>query len=118
MTSKKFDQGKDQLSYLLEIPAFDELVKVLMLGEAKYGRNNFRETGFAYSRLMDAALRHMRAFQRGEAINVESLPDGSERRVHHLACAAVNLVFLLNQELGGYGSDDRWVDPRLEEEKE
>lgn len=108
MGSIKHDGGKDKLSYLLELPAFDELVKVLMMGEEKYEKWNFRQTGFDYSRLTDAALRHLRAFQRGEATNVETLPNGSERRVHHLACAAVNIIFLLNQELEGYGNDDRY----------
>ena len=69
-------------------------------GLQKYGRDNWRK-GMDFSRLMDAALRHIYAFADGED------KDG-ETGLSHLAHARCCLAFLLEYEGKSLGKDDRY----------
>ena len=76
---------------------------VYAYGAAKYGQDNWRK-GFDYSRLYDAAVRHMVAFWSGENVDRES-------KMHHLLHAAWNLDTLWYMNMFDLGKDDRKPDP-------
>lgn len=60
--STKFDEGKAPMT--LVDPAFTEgLARVLGFGAAKYGVGNWRTTGLAFTRVLDAMHRHIGAFE-------------------------------------------------------
>jgi hypothetical protein len=87
----KHDAGKLRFS-LLPLHALEEVVKVLEFGAAKYGAENWRKLDNLQQRYYDAALRHVIADQKGEAVDDESdLP--------HLAHAICCLMFKLEDKL-------------------
>lgn len=95
----KYDGGKAPLS-LIDPYAQMEEARVLLYGAEKYDAFNWRG-GIAYSRLLDAALRHIHAFIDGEDADPESgLP--------HIAHARCNLGFLLRMCLDRPDLDDRY----------
>lgn len=96
---KKFDSGKPPMAL---IPHFvlAEVGKVLAFGAEKYEPWNWAG-GFAWSRLISAAQRHIGAFQDGEEVDPET-------QISHLAHAMCCLIFLLAHQLQGLGSDDRY----------
>jgi len=82
----KYDTGKPPLA-LIDRHAIEEIAKVLAFGAKKYEAHNWRK-GIAYSRLLDAALRHLYAFADGEDLDPESgLP-----HVAHAGCCIVLLL--------------------------
>lgn len=86
--STKFDQGKPPMT--LVDPDFTEgLARVLGFGAGKYGRGNWQATGLAYTRVLDAAHRHLAAFERGEDLDPET---GLQHMYHAAAC----LMFMAN----------------------
>jgi hypothetical protein len=94
----KFDAGKPPLA-LLDRTALEEVAQVLAFGAKKYAAHNWRG-GISYSRLADAALRHLLAFMDGEDFDPESgLP--------HLAHASCCLMFLQNMARTRPDMDDR-----------
>lgn len=95
----KHDSDKPALA-LLPFRATEEVAKVLAFGAKKYDAWNWKK-GFAWSRLIGAALRHLFAFARGEDKDAET-------GLSHLAHAACCVLFLLEHELESLGSDDRW----------
>lgn len=95
----KHDDGKNQLA-LLPFEALEEVGKVMTFGAKKYAAHNWR-SGFKYSRLISAALRHTFAFIRGE-------DNDPETGLSHLAHACCCLMFLLTQVLMKTGEDDRY----------
>ena len=94
----KHDGGKTRMD-LLPPEALREIADVLALGAQKYDAHNWRK-GFAYSRLIAAALRHLFAWVGGENKDPES---GKS----HLAHAACCLMFLITFEQTHTGTDDR-----------
>lgn len=95
----KHDTGKAPLS-LLDRHAMEQIGAVLAFGAKKYAAHNWRG-GIAYSRLLDAALRHLYAFADGEDLDPESgLP--------HVAHAGCCVVFLLGMMKHRPDMDDRW----------
>jgi hypothetical protein len=94
----KYDEGKPPVS-LISTKALIEEAKVMAYGEKKYGRDNWRK-GFTYSRLLDAALRHILAYNDGE-------DKDKETGISHLAHARCCLGFLLEQEKTHPELDDR-----------
>ena len=95
----KFDNGKPSMS-LIDPYALKELAKVLDYGKGKYAAWNWRK-GIQWSRVLDAALRHLTAFNDGEDLDQESgLP--------HLAHAMCNCMFLLRYTQEHGELDDRY----------
>ncbi len=82
----KFDGGKPDLTLLPRGPLW-EIAKVLMFGETKYGRNNWKN-GIQMTRLLAAAQRHIQQFQDGENKDKET-------NTLHLANACANLMFAM-----------------------
>ena len=86
-TGEKHDTGKSPLG-LIDRTAIEGLARILEYGAGKYSTNNWRG-GLSYSRVYDAALRHLMAFIDGEDNDKESgLP-----HVDHAFCC---LMFLSN----------------------
>lgn len=77
----KNDAGKAPLS-MLPIEGLREAAKAFAYGAKKYSRGNFRSSSMAWSRLTDAALRHITSFANGEWIDPES---GNSHLSHALA---------------------------------
>jgi hypothetical protein len=95
----KFDAGKPPLG-LISRTALEEEAKVMAYGVSKYGIHNWR-AGMDFSRLMDAALRHVYAFADGEDLDKET-------GLSHLAHARCCLAFLLEYQGKSLGTDDRF----------
>jgi hypothetical protein len=95
----KFDEGK--LPYhLLSTEAMNQTAAVLAFGAEKYAEHNWRK-GFAWSRPLAAAMRHITAFNAGEDKDPES-------GLSHLAHAACCIMFLLEFEKTHKELDDRY----------
>lgn len=95
----KHDDGKLPVG-LIPPEALLAEAAILRHGAAKYGLHNWRK-GIAYSRVIDAALRHITAWVGGEDLDAESgLP--------HLAHARCCLGFLIAYETSGPRNDDRY----------
>ena len=95
----KFDQDKLPL-HLLSTEALNQTAAVLKFGAQKYAEHNWRK-GFAWSRPLSAAMRHITAFNNGEDKDPES-------GLSHLAHAACCIMFLLEFEKTHSELDDRW----------
>lgn len=92
MSGKKFDEGKPDLSLLLDFgDANIEVTRILELGLQKYGRKNWQE-GFPPERLIAGVQRHLLEYWSGNPLDQES---GRS----HLAHAICGLYFLLWQDL-------------------
>ena len=82
----KEDNGKAPLS-LLDREALEQIAQVLRFGATKYSPHNWR-SGIRYTRLTDAALRHLFAFVDGEDLDPET-------GISHVAHAGCCIMFLL-----------------------
>ena len=91
-TGSKHDSGKPLMG---AVPpnALLAVARVLTFGAEKYGRDNWRQVENAGARYLDAALRHINAYQRGEAAD----PESGES---HLAHAVCSLMFMLELQEG------------------
>lgn len=94
----KFDNGKPPMS-LIDRHALEAIAQVLAFGANKYAAHNWRK-GIQYSRLLDAALRHLYAFADGEDLDPES-------GLSHVAHAGCCIVFLLGMIQDHPELDDR-----------
>ena len=101
-TALKFDQHKLPLN-LLSTEAMNQTAAVLAFGAQKYAAHNWR-AGFAWSRPLAAAMRHLTAFNDGEDRDPES-------GLSHLAHAACCIMFLLEFEKTHPHLDDRYKQP-------
>jgi hypothetical protein len=99
LKGKKYDSGKPRVS-LLSSDAILEIAKVATMGAAKYSDHNWRG-GMKWSRLMDAAERHLLDYNRGNRVDKES-------HLSHLAHVAWNIMALLEYEINNSGEDDLW----------
>ncbi len=97
MSGTKFDEGKPRIS-LLSSDAILEIAKVATMGAEKYSDHNWRK-GFDWSRLMDAAERHLLKYNKGNRIDEES-------KLSHLAHVAWNIMALLEFEINKIGNDE------------
>lgn len=95
----KFDGDKLPL-HLLSTEAMNQTAAVLKFGAQKYAEHNWRK-GFAWSRPLAAAMRHITAFNDGEDRDPES-------GLSHLAHAACCIMFLLEFEKTHPHLDDRY----------
>lgn len=95
---QKFDQGKTEWD-LLPLGPVEEVVKVLMHGREKYGRDNWQLVDNPIRRYYAAAQRHLAAFRRAR-FDTKDPYDAidSESKLHHLAHAACCILFLLWHE--------------------
>jgi hypothetical protein len=98
-TALKFDTDKLPLN-LLSTEAMNQTAAVLAFGAQKYAEHNWRK-GFAWSRPLAAAMRHLTAFNDGEDKDPES-------GLSHLAHAACCIMFLLEFEKTHRYLDDRY----------
>lgn len=94
----KLDGGKPPMS-LLDRHALEQIAMVLRFGAIKYERENWRK-GIHYTRLIDAALRHIFAFADGEDRDPES-------NLSHIAHAGCCILFLLRMIRDRQDLDDR-----------
>ncbi len=94
----KHDQGKAPIS-LIARSALEEEAQVMAFGAKKYGRDNWRQ-GLAWSRCVDASLRHIIAFADGEDKDPET-------GLSHLAHARCCLAFLTEYASSHPDLDDR-----------
>jgi hypothetical protein len=98
-SAMKFDTDKLPVN-LLSSEALLQTAAVLKFGADKYHAHNWRD-GFAWSRPLAAAMRHIMAFNDGEDKDPES-------GLSHLAHAACCIMFLLEFEKTHPQLDDRY----------
>jgi len=99
---KKFDQDpilKPSIG-LVPLRAIWEVAKVMTFGAEKYDAYNWLG-GIKYSRLYDAALRHLIEFISNESLDPES-------GQNHLAHAACCILMLLEMTMDRPDLDDRY----------
>lgn len=99
MEAVKFDTGKAPLG-LIPRSALTAEAQVLAFGAKKYAKHNWRG-GMDWSRMVDAALRHITAWNDGEDVDPET-------GISHLAHARCCLGFLIEYAEKGLGTDDRY----------
>jgi hypothetical protein len=75
----------------------------MMNGLTKYGRDNFRAIGIRSSIYVDAALRHLIAWNEGEECDQDDL-------VPHLAAALACIAIIVDARAAGKMTDDRKVE--------
>lgn len=69
MAADRFNEGKVQLSYLLDAPlAMEGLCRRFELGAKKYGKDNWKQ-GLDNNQIIDSLLRHLMAIKNGEHID-------------------------------------------------
>lgn len=98
-SAMKFDSDKLPVN-LLSTEALLQTAAVLKFGADKYHAHNWRD-GFAWSRPLAAAMRHIMAYNDGEDKDPES-------GLSHLAHAACCIMFLLEFEKTHPELDDRY----------
>jgi Domain of unknown function (DUF5664) len=94
---------KDDTKYdptMLTIEMVELVSRVRMFGAKKYARNNFKITGFKYTRSLAAALRHIYAFLNGEDNDPES-------GLSHLGHAVCSLEHCIYDTINHPSNDDR-----------
>lgn len=99
MSGTKYDNGKPKI-HLMTKDAIFEIADVLTWGANKYGTYNFMK-GIEYTRLIDAALRHLLKYANGEDVD-------SESGKNHIAHAGANIVMLLWMMQNKKEFDDRF----------
>ena len=80
--------------------AISDIAEVLTFGAAKYDANNWCR-GARWGRYFAALLRHLFAWWRGEEFDPET-------GLSHLAHAGCCLMFLMEYQRNGWGTDDRF----------
>jgi len=85
-------KGRKPEAYsLIPVEALAEVARVYGYGAKKYAPNNWRK-GYRWSLSIDALLRHIAEFQKGEDIDPES-------GLHHLAHATFHLFTLMTYSM-------------------
>lgn len=106
-TGTKHDNGKPPIT-LLPLRALWEAARVMGFGATKYARHNWLG-GIAYSRLADAAMRHIIQFTDGKDNDDEPDANGNPGSgLSHLAHAACCVLMLLETHLRRPDLDDRY----------
>lgn len=94
----KYDKGKAPLSYL----TFESLkaeAEVFRYGAKKYNKHNYK-LGMEWTRILDAAMRHLVSFNNKNDLDEES---GLNHLWHAKACLAMLIYYYENK----IGKDDR-----------
>ncbi len=94
----KYDEGKPPLG-LIPRSALIEEARVMAFGANKYSKDNWRG-GLSWSRLVNAALRHITSYNDGE-------DNDEETGLSHLAHARCCLAFLIEYSVTHPELDDR-----------
>ncbi len=97
--AQKHDAEKPDMSLLSSI-AIVKVAEVMSYGKKKYAANNWR-SGFLWTRILAAVLRHIFAYLGGEDKDPES-------GLSHVAHAVAGLCFLLEFEETHTEMDDRY----------
>jgi len=100
MSGVKHDQGKPPMS-MINREALVQEAYVMAFGRKKYDRDNWRG-GMDWTRLVDAAMRHITAWSEGE-------DNDPETGITHLAHARCCLAFLIWYQEYDKGRDDRFI---------
>lgn len=95
----KYDNGKAMYS-LLPPSAIHLVAKVLTFGARKYSPDNWKKVPNLRSRYIDALLRHVFAYMRGERVDQES-------NLPHLAHAICCILFILEADILGIQTTDK-----------
>lgn len=91
---KKFDSDKVDLSLLPYTP-LERIARILMFGEQKYGRDNWRECK-EIRRYYNAAMRHLMDWNNGVRVD----PETGKSPLHHAGCC---ILFMIELEERGDG---------------
>ncbi len=94
------DDSAKLAMHLLPVDPINDIVKTLEFGAKKYSPNAWRE-GIAWTRIMDAAERHISKWKKG-------IDNDAESGLNHLAHAACNLLFLLEYARTSTKLDNRF----------
>ena len=84
---KKDDNKYDPT--MLTIEMIELVSRVRQFGAKKYARNNFKITGFKYTRSLAAALRHIYAFLDGE----DNDPESGLSHLGHAVCSLEHCIY-------------------------
>jgi Domain of unknown function (DUF5664) len=87
---RKFDAGKPEFA-LLPPWALEAVSKVLTIGAQKYERDNWKYVPNGRFRYINAALRHLNAYSKGETTD----PETGENHLAHAICC---LMFILDSD--------------------
>ena len=106
--SKRDNQGKPQLSFILQFPtAIAAHARVKELGAIKYERDNWKKGGKPDHEYLDACLRHISAFMEGETF-------ATDTGCTHLAHAMWNIMALQDLNYPGTVYDKELFDNMAE----
>ena len=97
--TQKFDAGKPPMG-LLSTAALTKIAEVMAFGAQKYSAHQWR-SGIEWQRLLDAALRHLLAFNDGQDVDEET-------GLSHLAHLGCCIMFLLEFEKTHPELDNRY----------
>ena len=92
----------------LGVSMIEAQARVMEFGALKYGEHNYLQGGFAWSRLIAAARRHVVLGQGCQPLSICMLVPDQETDQPHLAHAACMLTFLIEHTLRGLGENDQW----------
>lgn len=102
LTEQSVKHDKDKFDpTMLTIEMVELVSRVRMFGAKKYGRDNFKKTGFNYTRSIAAAMRHILAYLNGE----DNDPESGLSHLGHAVCSIEHAIYdsKHHPEL-----DDRW----------
>jgi hypothetical protein len=101
--AKKLDDGKLDWS-LLPIDSVEEILKVLEFGKKKYSSWNWASNGgFNYTRVLNAMLRHLFAYIRGQ----DNDPETGLSHMAHLGCNVLFILYYIKHK-EQFNKDDRF----------
>jgi len=87
--AERFNQGKPELSYMMDFPnAMRGMARVMEYGAKKYDRNNWKKGGLTAESYMDSLLRHMMDWKEGKIKDDET----GEDQLYHIVVNALMLA--------------------------
>lgn len=94
----KHDNGKPKLS-LVNRACLNGIARAMEYGMKKYAKNNYKK-GMEWSRIVDALLRHITAWNEKEEIDAES----QLNHLYHVGACVSMLIWYVENNIG---TDDR-----------